>query len=120
MKILAGQMARFADEGERRFVQTAMEHVRRFFPEESAGQGDEALRETVATALFRARSYGIETRYDLLRFINHVYALGERFDADPGFPWAGEILNRRDVPARLRMDALGRRTRKELSRASGG
>lgn len=119
MKILAEQMARFAEGGEQRFVKDAVEHVRRFFPEESAGQDDGAVHATVRDALLLARWYGIETQYDLLRFINHIYILGERFDVHPDFPWAGGILNQREIPARQRMDALSRRTRKELRRVSG-
>jgi hypothetical protein len=108
------QLKVFEEAAQRDFVEAAVAHIRKFFPAKSATQSDGSLRAAVLAAGSRAAAYGIESRYDVFRFINHIYALGDDFDTSSRFPWAQEILSRSDLPAERRMDILSQSTREEL------
>jgi len=88
-----------------RFDYDACEHVQRFFPERCAVLGKQATMEWVRGGLNRARGYGFESQYDLLRYLNLLFHFGEGFELSPAHEWGLPFLEG-ERPARVRMDLL--------------
>ena len=104
--IRESQMAALGRELLDQFALKALAHGREYFPELCADLGDVASLDYVRSALNRARAYGLESEYDLLRFLNVVFTLGSDFDSGEQYPWAQPILKNTDAPATTRMDLL--------------
>jgi hypothetical protein len=100
------QMEVFRLARERRFEERALAHLKDHLPERCAVLGDAAVRETIRNALGKARHYGFEEEYDILRLLNLMYTLGFEFDSDARYPWARETLEMPDLRPRARMDLL--------------
>jgi hypothetical protein len=88
-----------------RFDYDACEHVQRFFPERCAALGKEGTMEWVRDGLKRARGYGFESNYDLLRYLNLHFHFGDGFELSPAHAWALPFLEG-ERPARVRMSLL--------------
>ena len=65
----------------------------------------------------RCRDYAIESEYNVLRFINIMFALGEDFDDGEDYPWSVAILNDEEMDADDKLDKLEAETERELSEA---
>ena len=84
----------------------ALAHVKECFPEVCAEIGDDTALNYVSSGLKRARAYGLESEYDLFRFLNLIFTLGGDFDSGEEYPWVRPILQNTDAPATTRMDLL--------------
>jgi hypothetical protein len=62
------------------------------------------LAVSVIKGIERARSYRIQTEYDIVRFIDFQYVLGFSFDKDND--WAQEILSNLRIPAQMRLEMI--------------
>ena len=89
-------------------------HLKRFFPEQYDGLGEERVVEAVQYGIARAATYGMTAERDVCKYIDLMFALGRDFDTDPRFDWAQPILTDPDTPdatARIELlyeDALAR------------
>ncbi|MEK7404893.1 MAG: hypothetical protein AAB225_07270 [Acidobacteriota bacterium] len=99
---------------ERQFENRALAHLRLYLPDECEALGETGVRATIRYAMHQARQYGFEEEYDILRYLNLMYALGFEFDADRRYTWAREILGLRHMQPRARMDLLTQRALKSL------
>ncbi len=88
-----------------RFDYDACEHVQRFFPERCAVLGKQGTMEWVRGGLKRARGYGFESHYDLLRYLNLLFHFGDEFELSQTHAWALPFLEG-ERPARVRMNLL--------------
>jgi hypothetical protein len=104
--IREAQMAALSRELRSRFEREALEHVKACFPEQCAEVGEEYAFYYVQQGLRRARDYGFESQYDLLRFLNLMFALGGDFDTSEEHLWTRRILDSRDMAPTTRMDSL--------------
>lgn len=84
----------------------ALAHVKECFPEVCAEIGDGTALNYVSSGLKRARAYGLESEYDLFRFLNLIFTLGGDFDSGEEYPWIPSILKNTDAPATTRMNLL--------------
>jgi hypothetical protein len=100
------QMAALAEDLCHRFEDRAFDHVQRYFPQQCDAVGESATRYYVAEGIHRARRYGLESEYDLLRFINLIFAFGSDFDSRAEHAWMLEFLNDSELWPTARMDAL--------------
>ena len=89
-----------------RFEREALEHVKACFPEQCAELGEENAFHYVRQGLRRAKDYGFESQYDLLRFLNVTFSLGGDFDSSEVHAWMRPILTGRDMAPSTRMDSL--------------
>src|SRR5690348_8657045 len=71
-----------------RFNQEAFEHVHRYFPERCADLGKAESMEWVRDGLERARTFGFESRPDLLRYLNLLFEFGREFERSEDYAWA--------------------------------
>lgn len=75
-----------------RFVDRAVAHVRRCFPEQYEALGEPEVREAVAHAVARAGSHGFESDDEVVVYLTLMFCFGRDFDLDPYCAWAREPL----------------------------
>jgi len=75
-----------------------VQHLTRFFPDESGAMGEEGLREHVRHAIDRGKDYGLTSERDLCKYLNLTMVYGRDFDIDPQLEWMREFLTDPDVP----------------------
>jgi len=91
-----------------RFIHRMVEHLRDRFPEEMRRHGlsEAGLDPLVRRGISDAESYGIDDRQDVVRYLELLLVLGPRFDRDPAYRWAGNLLRQRNVDGGHRMHQL--------------
>jgi hypothetical protein len=85
--------------------QRLAQHLRDRFPGCRDLDAD-GLRALVQHGLGRAAAHGVQSDYDVRRFLEFVAMYGPSFDTDPRIPWAGETLRRSDLSGTEKMDRL--------------
>ena len=90
-------MDRLGEEMERRFVESTVEHVRRYFAAQCRALGEKGTREMVLHGLKRAKAHGFTAEADVSKYIDVMFAYGRDFDQDPQLPWASRILGDRSL-----------------------
>jgi hypothetical protein len=96
------------------FENNTLVHLRKHWPERCDTLKESGVRSSIQEGITRAKQYGIESEYDILRYINHMYALGFDFDDNEAYPWAKEILTDEHLNAAERMEQLSAKTQVEL------
>ena len=87
-------MAVFEEQDFRLFSKDAVEHLREQLPEPTSNLDDEALLQRVRACIPVAESYGLSAWREIMAFVDATYLLDDiRFDMDPDYWWAQEILN---------------------------
>ena len=105
------------------FEQRMVRHLNEHFPEECRRAGAERIRGAISQGVYRAGQYGIVSERDVARYIDLSVVLGLDFDSGKRYPWAKEILARKDngPPQKLQAlyeGALRTRAEKAASRAA--
>lgn len=79
----------------RRFLASAVEHVREGLPELAAPLADAEIVRRAEVATARAETYGLVTEYDILCFLDASFLLDDEFfDVNPKFsPIRGVLLD---------------------------
>jgi hypothetical protein len=77
----------------KRFEDSMVEHLRKFFSDECELLGEDGTRQTIHYAIERAGEYGIVSERDVCIYTDVMFAFGRDFDKDPKLPWAAQILN---------------------------
>jgi len=77
----------------KRFEDSMVEHVKKFFTKFYEISGESIVRSTIQLAVTRAEAYGFISERDVCYYINLMFLLGSNFDNDPQLPWVGAILN---------------------------
>jgi len=88
------------------FEQKAMADLRKRFPRKTIRLSESELLGLVRRGSKRARSFHIETGYDIMRFLEHLVESGEDFGQSPETSWAKEILLNRTLSGRRKMDRI--------------
>lgn len=92
--IRADMMAMFNARAFDAFAPRAIEHLRSELEELTTGLSDEALLDRVRACMPVAESYGLLDQPGIMAFVDATYLLDDlRFDLDPEYWWAQEILN---------------------------
>ncbi len=81
-------------------------HLRNRFPAACRDLDADGLRALIQHGIGRAEAYGVQSEYDVGRFLEFVAMYGRSFDSDPRIPWAGEVLRRSDLSGTEKMDRL--------------
>ncbi|PZN77305.1 MAG: hypothetical protein DM484_15070 [Candidatus Methylumidiphilus alinenensis] len=88
------QKAIFEERAFDSFSKQAIKHLRTELPELTVGLSDGALLDSVRTCIPIAANYGLTNWAEIMAFVDAAYLLDdERFDLDPDYWWAPEILN---------------------------
>jgi len=88
------------------FVNSMVAHLIEVWPERYQEMGELKVRESIYHAIDRAREAGIETEYDVERYIDLIYKFDWSTDEEPDAPWALEILNNTELDGSTKMDRL--------------
>lgn len=81
-------------------------HAKRAFGPPVAEMGEPAARALVRKAIAQAERHGIVQAYEVCRYLDMMFLLGEDFDADAALPWTREILDREGMTETDKMDRL--------------
>lgn len=92
------QMEAFSEAALKRFEETMVAHLKKFFPDYCEAAGAPKVREFIRYGVKRAASYQITAERDVSRYVDLMVSLGADFDNDEQLPWAGEILRTRNSP----------------------
>jgi hypothetical protein len=92
------QLTVFSELEVRRFEDWTLAHLKSFFPRECTALGDRRLRETVQYGITRARTHGITSRRDVVKYIDLMVVFGRNFDTNKRLRWARDILAQRRQP----------------------
>lgn len=82
-----------ADASARNFECRAMAHLQRAFPQQMREADEQLVRQMIARGIEQASRYGVSDEYDVIRYIDLMVVFGERFDDNPDYPWAKDILS---------------------------
>jgi hypothetical protein len=80
------------------FDNRMLAHLKKFFPAQYDGLGEERAIEAVHYGIARAATYGITSERDVCKYVDLMFALGRDFDTDPRFDWAQPILTDPNLP----------------------
>ncbi len=105
LTIRKAQMDALASEVVLDFEERALTHLCQTSPEWSEAMEADPCEEFVRHGLRRARRYGFETEFDVMRYLLAMQALGMRFDESPEHEWAAALLARR-MPPGQKLDRL--------------
>jgi hypothetical protein len=75
-----------------RFVEGAIAHVRRYFPDRVAGLDDAELRHIVNRTAENAAGHGLKSERDVLLYLNLAALHGWEFETDPDCRWMAAAL----------------------------
>ncbi len=92
-----------------------MAHVRRAFPRRFARQGEQEVRRRVRQGLAAAADCGIVEEYDLCRYVDLVFLLGDEFGVAGRPRWAAEILRDIGLSPTARLDRIVERVVRDAS-----
>ena len=78
-------------------------HVKEYWPDEFAEKGEEKAMDTIRSGIKRCHEVGLESEYNVARYIDLLFAVGDGFEQEP---WAKKIVEREAFPWRMKMDEL--------------
>jgi hypothetical protein len=110
------QMQKFSESALKRFEETMLVHLKKFFPDFCEASGEPEVREFIQYGIKRAASYQVTSERDVSRYIDLMVSLGADFDNDKQLSWAGEILRTRNSPE-ARISVLLKTAEKHLSKS---
>ena len=93
MRIRNAQFSAFDEARLPGFDDFIVDHFRSFTPLHFDAMGEPAIRSLAKEGLSRANGYGFTKRGPVRLFTEMLILLGYRFDTDPQYPWAAQILN---------------------------
>jgi hypothetical protein len=92
----------FAQAELRRFEESVLAHLKKFFPDQASRTADADLLELIRYGRERAPKYNLTIKAHVCLYIDLMLVLGRDFDIDPRLPWAARILNKpRDPEAKM-------------------
>jgi hypothetical protein len=88
------------------FVNRMVSHLNEFYPKKCQEMGPQALRQSIYDAIDRCREAGIETEYDVARYIDLIYELGWPTEDAPVPFWTQEVLDDPELDGSTKIDRL--------------
>ena len=82
----------FREQARQRFVDRAVVHVTRLFPEQTVDADADQLRGRISESLDRAAGFGITATQQALLFVDLEFGLGPRFWQQPEHAWTEQKL----------------------------
>src|SRR5262245_52446241 len=107
-RIRKEQMDALARHLEESFALRMVRHLLDDFPVQVAALElqEKDLPPLVRRGMANAERYGVVYEEDVERYIECLVLLGPDFDQDPRYPWAAEILNKKELSGRAKMDQV--------------
>jgi hypothetical protein len=106
LTVTSEQMQAFSEAMRRGFETRMVAHLRATFAKLTAGRPDHNILAFVRFGVERSAAYGITIERDVERYLEYMVLYGPRFDADPRFAWAADVLNASDASGTTKMDRI--------------
>lgn len=120
LKIRKEQNDELAKVALKRFEDSMVEHIKKFFPRYYEVYGESLIRGVIKYAIDRAKTHGFRSERDVCLYINLALLLGSNFDEDSQLPWTAAILKDETIkdPV-IRIDNLYDKAMKYLDQVLG-
>jgi hypothetical protein len=120
LRVRDEQMKVFEKVALRNFEDEMVQHLKQFTPRHSEIIAEQGVRRVVEIGIERAKGYGLTNRGPMRFYIELMFMLGNDFDTDPQYPWAGEILNHPENADQMeRADSLYNKMMEYIQRVAG-
>lgn len=86
------QMSEFDRIARKTFEDDMVKYVLKEYPDRTTGIPESKTRDQIRRGIQSAEGYGFSNRGPVRFFIELTFLLGPEFDADPHYPWVGDIL----------------------------
>jgi hypothetical protein len=104
----------------RTFEAEMLRHLAEFSPPLFKAAGEEQVLKAVRLGMQQAAGYGLDLRGPVRLYLELMLLFGSRFDTDPQYPWAAEILtDRGSGPQMRRAERLYEKTLDYRKRVAG-
>lgn len=114
------QLDVFRAQALRSYEDAMVAHLTGFSPPLAQAVGPERLRIAIELGMKQAAAYGFDARGPVRLYLELMLLFGCRFDTDPQYPWAAEILGNRDLDTQMqRAQRLYERTLDYRRRVAG-
>jgi hypothetical protein len=97
IKIHRQSRALFSQPISENFELQALDQLRRIWPKKYESVGESNLLSMIRLGTEVAARYGITHKQNLLKYVAFMFLIGSRFDIDPQFSWAGDILKENSI-----------------------
>ena len=114
MKIRAEQLRAFPKAVEENLECRIHAHLRGVWPGRCERMGEEAVRGWIRDGMRRARAWGLEADYDVLRYVDLMFLLGRDFEGAAAAPWVRRVLQEPGLDTAEKLDRLLRDARRRL------
>jgi hypothetical protein len=104
--IRSEQMEALIKSRELEFENRAAAYLDKAFPEKCGQLSDEAIRDSVKTAMLKRKEYRFESEEAIILYLGLMYLLGFDFDTNAEYDWVKETLTDYDLPPRTRLVLL--------------
>jgi hypothetical protein len=106
LKIRKEQMDIFSELMLKKFEDYLVAHIQNDFAEQVKETPEDALRATIQKGLSKAERYNIRIEYNIERYIDLMFILGDDFDTAEKTQWVGELLRNEQMPALERINRI--------------
>lgn len=118
--VRAEQMNVFKEAALRSFKEEMLVHLSEFSPPLFKAVGEAQMRAAIDLGVSRAATYGFTFRGPVRFYLELMLLFGSYFDSDPQYPWAKEILIKKDVePQMQRAELLYEKTMDYRQKVAG-
>lgn len=114
LTIRSEQLKAFSQAEAKKFEDWMLVHLTKFFPARCVSQGEDKIRQAIRHSIQRASEYGLVSKRDVCKYIDHVAVFGRDFDIDQRFPWASKILASQRIPS-AKIRALSQAAQQHLT-----
>jgi hypothetical protein len=121
LKIRKEQNDELAKAALKRFEDSMVVHLNKFFPEECDLLGADGTRQAIRYAIEQAAGYDIVSQRDVCIYADVMFAFGRDFDHSRKLPWAAQILNDKSSEGKPseKVDKLYDAALKNIEKAAG-
>ena len=116
MNIRKAQMEALNKTAEGEFRDRLREMLEEDYPEEVEDLGEEQFEAVIELGIAQARKYGIEREKDIGLYFDVMFSLAYDFDTNAEYPWAAQVLNRKDLSGQAKVGRVARLAQQELER----
>ena len=106
LTIRPAQQATFAAASREEFMQRMERHLREHFAPVVEPLSKEQFREVIVRNWKRAEEYGLTSELGVCSYLNCVFTLGENFEEQRDFIWAGTLLSDEQIAEPEKLNLL--------------
>ncbi|HCK82569.1 MAG TPA: hypothetical protein DIC59_14050 [Candidatus Competibacteraceae bacterium] len=110
LSIRESQVRTFEERAQRAFEDEMVAHLADFSPPLFKTLGETQMRVAVQFGMDRAAAHDFTFRGPVRLYLEMMLLFGSHFETDPQYPWAAEILKKRDVDQMERAESLYEKT----------